>query len=75
MGGREREREREERERQRHFLFFTQEKGSKDLKNGAPYLLILYWRAGGIYVVKGYGSGWLRWLLKQSHPHPPKSQR
>jgi hypothetical protein len=34
-------------------------------QNGSPHLLVLYWRAEGILVVKGHGSLWLRWLLKQ----------
>jgi hypothetical protein len=42
-----------------------QEMGVK-IQNGGPHLLVLYWRAGGIHVVKDNGgSGWLRWLLKQ----------
>jgi hypothetical protein len=31
----------------------------------ALHLFVLHWRAGGIHIVKGKGSGWLRWLLKQ----------
>jgi hypothetical protein len=36
-----------------------------ETQNGGHYLLALYWRAGGIHMVKDNGSGWLRWLLKQ----------
>jgi hypothetical protein len=70
-----------EEKREKHFLFPTQEKGAKT-QNGGPQLLVLYWRAGGIHVVKDNESGWLRWLTKQggatlpnhiqSHPHPTK---
>jgi hypothetical protein len=41
-----------------------QEMGAKT-QRGGPHLLVLYWRAGGTFVVKGNGSGWMRWLLKQ----------
>jgi hypothetical protein len=44
-------------------------------QNGGPQLLVLYWRAGGIHMVKDNVSGWLRWLTERgyplkSHPHP-----
>jgi hypothetical protein len=29
------------------------------------HLIVLYWRAGGIHVVKDNESEWLRWLLNQ----------
>jgi hypothetical protein len=62
-----------EREREKRFLFFMQEMGRKT-PNGVPCHLILYSKAGVIYVVvKDNGSEWLRWLLEQgrvvlSHP-------
>jgi hypothetical protein len=52
------------------FLFPTQELGAKT-QNGGSQLLVLYWRAGRIYVIKDNGSGWLGWLSGSGHP--PKS--
>jgi hypothetical protein len=49
------------RKRKKHFLFPTQEMGAKTQDGG---LLDLYWRPGGIYLVKDNGSGWLKWLTK-----------
>jgi hypothetical protein len=46
------------------FSLPAQEMGGKT-QNGGPHLLVLYWRAGEIHVVKDNGSGWLRWLLTQ----------
>jgi hypothetical protein len=66
----------EERKRET-FPVPTQEMGAKT-PNGGPHLFVLYWRAGGIQVVKGTGSGWLRWLLKQGGvilAHPNQSQQ
>jgi hypothetical protein len=49
---------RDSRKKEKHFLHPIQEMGVKP-QNGAPsHLLVLYfWRAGGIYVVKFMGSG------------------
>jgi hypothetical protein len=55
---------------EKHFLFPTQEIGGKT-QNGGPQLLVLYWRAGEIHMVKTNGSGWLRWMAERGHP--PKS--
>jgi hypothetical protein len=52
------------RRKKRDFLFPMQEMGAK-IQNGGPHPLVLYWRVGGIHMIKGDGSGWLRWLLKQ----------
>jgi hypothetical protein len=41
-----------------------QEMGVKT-QNGGPHFLILYWRVGGIHLVKDNGSGCQRLLLKQ----------
>jgi hypothetical protein len=50
--------------REKHFLFPTLDMGAKT-QNGGSQLLVLYWRAGEIHMVKDKGAGWLRWLLKQ----------
>jgi hypothetical protein len=47
--------------------------GAKTQNDGAQ-LLVLYWRAGGIHIIKENGAGWLRWLTKQggvilAHPN------
>jgi hypothetical protein len=57
---------------ERHFLSPAQEMGART-QNGGPHLQVLYWRAGGIHVVKNNGTGWLSWLLKAGEDHPPKS--
>jgi hypothetical protein len=42
-------------------------------QNGGPQLLVLYWRAEKIHIVKDHVSVWLRWLTKQGGGHPPIS--
>jgi hypothetical protein len=49
---------------EKHCLFLTQEMGAKT-QNSDPHIPVLYWRVGGILMVKDNGSGRLRWLLKQ----------
>jgi hypothetical protein len=59
-----------------HFLFPKEEMEAKTQNDGSQ-LLVVYWRAGGIHVVKDNGSGWGDMLTKQGGvTHiPPKSQR
>jgi hypothetical protein len=40
-------------------------------QNGGPQLLVLYWRAGEIHMVKDNGCTWVKWLTRRGHP--PKS--
>jgi hypothetical protein len=52
------------REGEKHFLIPMWKMGAKT-ECGGSHLLVLYWRVGGLHMIKGNGSGWLRWLLKQ----------
>jgi hypothetical protein len=69
-------------EKEKHFLFSTQEIEAKTQNHG-PQVLVLYWRAGELLMVRDNWSGWLIWLTKQggvpfpnhtqSHPHPTQN--
>jgi hypothetical protein len=54
--------------REKHFPSPTWKMGAKT-QNGGPQLLILYWRAREIHMVKDNGFAWLRWLTRRGH-HP-----